>query len=239
MNKIYINKIIPLSTVDGKGARVAIFTQGCNIHCLYCHNPETIQMDAQSLSMCTYYSSQQLVDAIKPFFVYTRGITVSGGECMLHPEFLHELFTLVKNNNKTCLIDTNGTIDCSLYPALMAVTDGVLLDIKAWDTTVFKKLTGATKNDSLINNLVYLSENNKLEEVRIVCLQPFVDVTACIDGIVQTIPTHFHSIPLKLIAFRNHGVLGELSTASSPSNEEMQQYANYAKHKGFSNVIVR
>ena len=45
MEEIYINKIIPISTVDGIGARVSIFTQGCNINCLYCHNPETIKMN--------------------------------------------------------------------------------------------------------------------------------------------------------------------------------------------------
>lgn len=39
-----INKIIPFSCVDGPGNRTAIFLQGCNQACLYCHNPETIAM---------------------------------------------------------------------------------------------------------------------------------------------------------------------------------------------------
>lgn len=38
----FINKIIPFSNVDGEGNRMAIFLQGCNYNCLYCHNPETI-----------------------------------------------------------------------------------------------------------------------------------------------------------------------------------------------------
>jgi len=42
MSKVYINKIIPFSSVDGPGNRTAIFLQGCNFNCLYCHNPETI-----------------------------------------------------------------------------------------------------------------------------------------------------------------------------------------------------
>lgn len=43
MSKIaFVNKIIPFSNVDGEGNRTAIFLQGCNYNCLYCHNPETI-----------------------------------------------------------------------------------------------------------------------------------------------------------------------------------------------------
>ncbi|WMM24781.1 YjjW family glycine radical enzyme activase [Tissierella sp. MB52-C2] len=38
-----INKIIPMSLVDGPGNRTAIFFQGCNFNCSYCHNPETIK----------------------------------------------------------------------------------------------------------------------------------------------------------------------------------------------------
>ena len=39
-----VNKIIPFSAVDGFGNRTAIFLQGCNQDCLYCHNPETIHL---------------------------------------------------------------------------------------------------------------------------------------------------------------------------------------------------
>lgn len=37
-----VNKIIPFSCIDGPGNRMAIFFQGCNLKCTYCHNPETI-----------------------------------------------------------------------------------------------------------------------------------------------------------------------------------------------------
>ena len=39
--KAPVNKIIPVSVVDGPGNRTAVFLQGCNISCAYCHNPET------------------------------------------------------------------------------------------------------------------------------------------------------------------------------------------------------
>ena len=41
-----VNKIIPFSVVDGPGSRSAVFFQGCDFHCAYCHNPETIGLCA-------------------------------------------------------------------------------------------------------------------------------------------------------------------------------------------------
>lgn len=37
-----VNNIIKFSNVDGPGNRMAVFFQGCNFKCMYCHNPETI-----------------------------------------------------------------------------------------------------------------------------------------------------------------------------------------------------
>ena len=39
-----VNRIIPFSNVDGPSNRMAIFFQGCQFNCRFCHNPETIRM---------------------------------------------------------------------------------------------------------------------------------------------------------------------------------------------------
>ncbi|HAX72103.1 MAG TPA: YjjW family glycine radical enzyme activase [Firmicutes bacterium] len=58
--KCYLNKIIPFSSVDGPGNRTAIFLQGCNFDCVYCHNPETINHCIN----CTYCVSACSVFAL-------------------------------------------------------------------------------------------------------------------------------------------------------------------------------
>ncbi|MCB2290112.1 YjjW family glycine radical enzyme activase [Clostridium sp. CS001] len=57
MVKGLVNRIIPFSSVDGPGNRTAIFLQGCNFNCLYCHNPETINVCnncGECVSACHY-----------------------------------------------------------------------------------------------------------------------------------------------------------------------------------------
>jgi pyruvate formate lyase activating enzyme len=43
----WVNHILPHSFVDGPGNRAVVFLQGCNLHCLYCHNPYTINLCSQ------------------------------------------------------------------------------------------------------------------------------------------------------------------------------------------------
>ena len=42
LHRGWVNHILTQSFVDGPGNRAVIFLQGCNLHCLYCHNPYTL-----------------------------------------------------------------------------------------------------------------------------------------------------------------------------------------------------
>ena len=63
---------------------------------------------------------------------------------MLHPDFLTELFRLAKQDGLGTLIDSNGTISFEDYPELMEVSDGVMLDIKAFEPEEHKEVTDVT-----------------------------------------------------------------------------------------------
>lgn len=237
MIKAPVRKIIHHSLVDGPGNRTAIFLQGCNIRCAYCHNPETITICNKDTSSdeVKWMTAEEVFKEVEVDIPFIRGITLSGGECTLHPEFLKELFTLGQKRGLSCLIDSNGTTDLSLYPELMEVTDGVMLDVKAWDSKKFKKLTGGN-NEIVKKNLKFLSDTDKLEEIRIVCIPDEVDAENILKGIKSTIGDKVKDTRLKLIKFRNHGVKGRLKDTMSPSDEYMNDLKEMALKVGFKDI---
>ena len=175
------------------------------------------------------------VHSYQPFI---RGITVSGGECMMHPEWLRELFELCREAGLGTLIDSNGCVDFSEHEDLLAVADGVMLDVKAWDAGVFHRLT-CYDNEVVKKNLALLAERDKIEELRIVVVPGWNDPEATIAGIAETLGERAAATRLKLIKFRNFGVVGELSGAASPSDERMAELEALARDVGFTDIQIR
>lgn len=167
---------------------------------------------------------------------FVRGITVSGGECMLWPPFLQELFTLAKRSGLTCLIDSNGTFSFAEYPELMQVCDGVMLDVKAWSPQVFRTLTGG-ENDTVRQNVSFLAETGKLAEIRVVCGQ--TDADDVLAGTAALLGERVGRTRLVLIAFRPAGVRGPFADMEPPSAQEMERLRAFARTVGFSRIVVK
>ncbi|MBU3130064.1 YjjW family glycine radical enzyme activase [Clostridium tagluense] len=81
MIKGLVNRIIPFSSVDGPGNRTAIFLQGCNFNCSYCHNPETINVCnscGECLSACKYTA----LEFKAPNVVWDKTVCSKCDECL-------------------------------------------------------------------------------------------------------------------------------------------------------------
>ena len=80
------------------------------------------------------------------------GVTFSGGECMLQPEFLLETAKLCKTEGISVAIDTAGNVPWERFEAIEPYSDWFLFDVKAIDETLHKKLTGVS-NALILANL--------------------------------------------------------------------------------------
>lgn len=141
----YIHSIESFGSVDGPGIRFVVFTQGCPMRCLYCHNPDT-----WALNLGKEMSVEEILKSYEknaPFYK-NGGITVSGGEPLVQIDFLIELFEAAKAKNIHTCLDTSGIMynekNAELmvkYDRLFAATDLVMLDIKHIDNEKHLKLT--------------------------------------------------------------------------------------------------
>ncbi len=184
------------------------------------------------------YSARDVVEKIQDYFPYIEGITVSGGECSLYEEFLTELFTLVHKENKTCFMDSNGNALYEEMEELMAVTDAVMLDVKASVLEDHLWLTGI-ENQNVLRNLEWLQRVGKLYEVRTVCLP---NASKMNEATVRYVASHLDpSIRYKLIKYRPFGVREEGLEKlghSITSDEEILRLKKIAEEAGLKNVVI-
>lgn len=158
-----IHSLESFGTVDGPGVRYVVFVQGCPMRCKYCHNPDTWEMNAGTLTETDYIIEQY--ERNKGFY-NGGGITVTGGEPLMQIDFLTELFEKAKKKNIHTCIDTSGIAFnpdnaelVSKFDRLMKVTDLVMLDIKHIDPDKHLELC-KQHNENILAFCSYLNEKN-------------------------------------------------------------------------------
>lgn len=169
---------------------------------------------------------------------YISGITTSGGECTLQNEFLIQLFTQVRDLGKTCLIDSNGSFDFAADPRVLAVSEGVMLDVKAVGEDWSRELISYPR-ELVLKNLDYLLSVGKLYEVRTIIF-PGRDREN--EETVRYVAEHIgDGCFYKIIRYRPFGVreryqklLGEFETEA----DYAEGYARLARELGATKAYV-
>ena len=130
-----------VTAVDGPGTRMTIFLNGCPLRCLYCHNPDTLNMrDGQPIE------SDELLRRIKRYRRIFRttggGITLSGGEALMQPAFTARILRGAREMGIHTALDTSGFLGAMATDEMIEDTNLVLLDVKSGDPDTYRKVTG-------------------------------------------------------------------------------------------------
>ena len=145
-----IHSFETFGAADGPGIRFVIFLQGCPLRCKFCQNRDTIPLRGGS-----EYTVAEVIEKALKCKPYMRasgngGITVSGGEPLIQPEFVTKLFCEAHKNGMTTCLDTSGCVHITdSIRELLDHTDTVLLDIKHIDDEKCKKLIGMSNRNEL------------------------------------------------------------------------------------------
>nr|AVQ67927.1 phenylacetate decarboxylase activating enzyme [uncultured bacterium] len=95
----------------------------------------------------------EILEADQPFFVQSGGgVTVSGGEPLVHHQFLRELFRRCKQSFIHTAIETTGYAPWDNFKSVLEYTDLALFDVKHMDPIRHKELTGVS-NELILKNL--------------------------------------------------------------------------------------
>lgn len=216
------------AAVDGPGVRFALFVSGCPFRCSYCHNPDT-----WDIKRGKKISSDEVLSEISKYASFLRfagGLTITGGEPLTQPHFVHEIFSRAKNELKLhTALDTQGYLAGSLSDDWFNPIDLVLLDIKILNSQKHLSLTGKELQPTL-DFALRLDKLRKKVWLRYVLVPGITDNPEDIDALANFIRPLSCIERIEVLPFHNLGIHKweelnipyTLKNQRSPTSEEVE-----------------
>jgi len=196
-----IHSIETCGTVDGPGIRFVIFTQGCPLRCLYCHNPDCRDPEAGQL-----VTVESLIAEVQRYKNYLRagGVTVTGGEPLMQATFVAEIFRRCHELDLHTALDTSGYAPLTVAKPVLDHTDLVLLDIKSYLPELYRKVTGVSLQPTL-DLARYLDQIHKPTWIRFVLVPGLTDPEENIKGLAEFVATLSNVERVEVLPFHKMG----------------------------------
>ena len=227
---------------DGPGIRTTVFFKGCNLKCLWCHNPESRSAAPQLLfyarkcagcgacasvcgnthtpactgcgacvSVCRHGAREisgrtETAEAVCSVLLRDRafyetsggGVTLSGGEPLLQPDFACEILRLCKEAGLHTAIETAANVPWETFERILPLTDLVLCDVKGAHEALHKQNTGVS-NRRILENAEKLKRSGSEIRFRMPYVPGFTD------GELPAVRALTEGFPLELMAYHNIG----------------------------------
>lgn len=168
------------------------------------------------------------------------GVTFSGGEPFMQPEFLLEMLRSCKKKGIHTTVDTCGFVKKDILGEHSEFIDLFLYDLKMMDDAKHKKYTGVS-NELILNNLKELTKLGKRIFIRIPIIPGINDDDAnleetgkflsALNGIEQINVLPYHNIAME--KYKRLGEEYSLADIKTPSDDRMNEIAQKLKAFGF------
>ena len=191
--------------------------------------------------MVQHVSVDDILDIARKHKPFLSGITVSGGEATLQLKFVIALFEAVKSDPElhdlTCFVDTNGHLGAQSWERLLPVTDGVMLDIKAFDPDTHRLLTGQDNVKSRQSAQI-VHDAGKLHELRFLVIPDKTDTDKEVASLTEFALSLGGNIRIRLNAFQSHGVRGKAMDWHTMNETGINKIAEHLRAAGITEVVT-
>lgn len=223
--KAYIGNIQHCNVHDGNGFRTTVFFQGCGMRCKWCQNPELqpikpidVRVDTDNL----YEKSSRLMTVVEvfeeclkeeSFFKYhSGGVTLSGGEPMLHKEYCLKLLQELKGRNINTAVETAGYVPFETIEVIYKYVDTFLYDVKLISEDK-RKLWLGIEDELDLENLKRLSLIHNKIVIRIPLIPDVNDINEEFNKIVDFISEiegieYIHILPFHQLGAEKYKRIG-------------------------------
>lgn len=204
--------------------------------CILCGEcAETCIAGARSLCGKEYTVEEVMTQVRKdrPFYDKSGGgVTFSGGECMLQPDFLGALLGTCRQEGISTAVDTAGCVPFQRFEMILPDTDLFLYDIKCVSPELHKAYTGVD-NARILENYRRLIELGIRVWVRIPVIPDFNDAPAEMEKLraflAQNRPERlellpYHSLGLSKYSAAGYGAAWESRTPTQPEMDTLRAF---------------
>ena len=168
---------------------------------------ETCYAEAREISG-KYYTIDEVYNASmrdQEFYKHTGGgVTLSGGEVLMHAEFASKLLKKLKESGINTAIETCGYASWENVQKVVQYTDLLLFDVKHSDEEIHKKFTGVS-NKLILDNLHKISDMGKSIIVRVPLIPGVNDSVEVLTNIAR-IAEDVHAKELHILPFHQIGM---------------------------------
>ena len=187
-----------------------------------------------------YYPVEALTELLQrdlPFYRHSGGgVTLSGGECTLYPDYLGSLLKSLKANDLHVVLETSGFFDYQTFSKnILPYVDLIYYDIKIANAETHRRYTGKS-NQKIFDNLKHLFQQRGVKFHPRVPLVPGITATrenlkAIIDILCEAGADDVSLLPYNPMGFEMAVSLGKprppLPEGFMKPDEEKEVYAMF------------
>ena len=140
----------------------------------------------------------------KVFYKDSGGVTLSGGEALMQPEFVLEILQGCKEEGIHTVLDSSVFCDPEIFKKIIPYVDLVYADMKCIKPELHEKMM-AVKNDWILENIKYMDQNGYAFNIRMPIVPGYNDSDEIIDETIEFLKNLKSDFKTWLLPFHEYG----------------------------------